>query len=38
MHEAGDRQFKLIGGLQKLKKGFILCGVRTGGMRLKDIS
>jgi hypothetical protein len=34
--EAGDRQFKLIGGLEKLKKGFIRCGVTTGGMRLKD--
>jgi hypothetical protein len=34
--EAGDRQFKLIGDLQKLKKGFIRYGVRTREMRLKD--
>jgi hypothetical protein len=36
--EAGDRQFKLIGGLQTLKEGFVRCGFRTGGggVRLKD--
>jgi hypothetical protein len=35
MLEEGDRQFKLIGGLQKLKKGFVRCRVRTvgGGVR-----
>jgi hypothetical protein len=30
--EARDRQVKLIGSLQKLKKGFICCGVGTRGV------
>jgi hypothetical protein len=34
--EARDRQIKLIGSLQKLKKGFVRCGVGTRGVKLKD--
>jgi hypothetical protein len=34
-YEAGDRSFKLVGGLQEFKNGFFRHRCGTGGVRLK---